>query len=470
MSNQQLILSDKYKEFIRHETPVEMLEGVTAAGKTTVGIFKFMLKVAESGKKYHIIAAKDIGTAEKNIINKDLGIIDNFGILTEYNGNGTKDEKIPHIFYHTTKGDRVVYIMGYGDKKKWQKALGGQYGCLYIDEINTADINFVREAVMRADYTMGTLNPDDPSLPVYKEYINCCRPLEKYKNDAPKEINELLTEPYKPGWTHWFFNFSDNLGLTPEKIEQIKLNVPEGTKLWKNKILGLRGRATGLVFSNFSRRRHVVTKEYAKTIIKDRHRKDQKEWFEWFTSGLDTAYSTESPDTIAMSYMGITNLGRLFVLDEKVYNNADLENPIAPSDTVLNYIDFLERNRKEWDFAKNAFVDSADQATLTEFAKYRRAHNECMYLFNNAYKKVEIIDRINLQLGWLSYNDEKGKEPSYFVVDTCENYIHELEVYSWKEEKDNEPEDGNDHMINSTQYGWIPYRDKIGVKRDEGDR
>ena len=32
------------------------------------------------------------------------------------------------------------------------------------------------------------------------------------------------------------------------------------------------------------------------------------------------------------------------------------------------------------------------------------------------------------------------------------------------------PEDGNDHMINSTQYGWIPYRDKIGVKRNEGGR
>ena len=247
------------------------------------------------------------------------------------------------------------------------------------------------------------------------------------------------------------------------------MNVPEGTKLWKNKILGLRGRATGLVFSNFNRKKHVITKEYAKQFVKDRHRTDQKEWFEWFTAGLDTAYSTESPDTIAMSYIGITNNGRLFVLDEKVYNNASIENPIAPSDTVKNYIDFLERNRKEWGFAKNVFVDSADQATLTEFAKYKRLHNDCLYLFNNAYKKVEIIDRINLQLGWLSYND-KGKEPSYFVVDTCTNYIHELEVYSWKEDKDNEPEDGNDHMINSTQYGWIPYRDKIGVKRNEGGR
>ncbi|WFR56395.1 terminase [Anaerocolumna sp. AGMB13025] len=461
MSQEQLILSDKYKAFIKHSAPVEFLEGTTAAGKTTVGIFKFMLLVAESKKKYHIIAAKDTGTAEKNIINKDLGIVDDFGILTEYNGNGTKDEKIPHILYHTSNGDKVVYVMGYGDKKKWQKALGGQYGCLYIDEINTADIDFVREAAMRCDYMMATLNPDDPSLPVYKEYINCSRPLPEYRADAPEEINNMLSEDPKPGWVHWFFSFADNLGMTPEKIAQIKLNVPKGTKLWKNKILGLRGRATGLIFSNFDRKRHVRSKEWAKQFIqKDRH---QEEYFVIFTSGLDTSYSQESPDTIAMSFSGITNKGRYVLLDEKVYNNASLEIPIAPSDTVVNYIAFLERNRKEWGFAKNVFIDSADQATITEFMKYKRAHPECMYMFNGAYKAVEIIDRIILQLGWLSYDDEAGKEPVFYVVETCTVFISESEIYSWLEGKDNTPEDKNDHMINSTQYGWIPYRDKIGV-------
>jgi phage terminase large subunit len=461
VSQEQLILSDKYKAFIKHSAPVEFLEGTTAAGKTTVGIFKFMLLVAESKKKYHIIAAKDTGTAEKNIINKDLGIVDDFGILTEYNGNGTKDEKIPHILYHTSNGDKIVYVMGYGDKKKWQKALGGQYGCLYIDEVNTADIDFVREAAMRCDYMMATLNPDDPSLPVYKEYINCSRPLPEYKSDAPDEINNMLTEEPKPGWVHWFFSFSHNLGLSKEKIEQIKLNVPKGTKLWKNKIQGLRGRATGLVFSNFDRKRHVRSKEWAKQFIqKDRH---QEEYFIIFTSGLDTSYSQESPDTIAMSFAGITNKGRYVLLDEKVYNNASLEIPIAPSDTVVNYIAFLERNREEWGFAKNVFIDSADQATITEFAKYKRAHPECLYIFNNAYKKVEIIDRIILQLGWLAYDDEAGKEPMFYVVDTCTVFITESEVYSWLEGKDNTPEDKNDHMINSTQYGWIPYREKIGV-------
>lgn len=458
MSKENLVLSDKYKVFLRYNAPMEVLEGTTAAGKTTVGIFKFMLQVAKSPKKYHIVAAADTGTAEKNFINKDLGIIDDFGILTEYNGNGTKDEKIPHILFHTSSGDKVVYVMGYGNREKWKKALGGQYGCLYIDEANTADIEFVREAVMRADYVMMTLNPDDPNLPIYKEYINCCRPLPEYKKDAPTEINQMLIEPHKVGWTHWFFHFNHNDGLPEEKKQQIILSVPKGTKLYKNKIQGLRGRATGLVFSNFDRRVHVKSKEWAKQFIKTDRK--QEEYFEYFTAGLDTSYSQESPDTIAMTFSGITNKGKHILLDEKVYNNSELQTPIAPSDTVVNFIDFLNRNKDEWGFARNVFIDSADQATISELGKYKRK-NGCIYTFNNAYKKITNIDRINLQLGWMSYDEEHGKEPCFFVLEHCTEYINEMELYSWDEKKDNTPEDGHDHVIQSAQYGWIPYKDKI---------
>ena len=73
-----LILSSKYKDFLKNRSPVEFLEGTTFAGKTTVGIFKFMLMVAESRQKLHIISGLDTGTIEKNIINKDLGIKDIF--------------------------------------------------------------------------------------------------------------------------------------------------------------------------------------------------------------------------------------------------------------------------------------------------------------------------------------------------------------------------------------------------------
>lgn len=461
MNRERLLLSEKYKSFLRCTAPVEFLEGTTYAGKTTVGLFKFMLKVASSPKKLHIMAAADTGTAEKNLIQKEFGVTDLFGVLAEYKGNGTRELKLPHILFHTSGGDKIILIMGYGNKEKWKKALGGQYGCLFIDEINTADIEFVREASMRCDYFMGTLNPDNPSLPVYKEYINHSRPLPEYKSDAPAELNNMLTEEPKPGWVHWFFSFEHNLGASSEKIAHVKMTTPKGTKIWKNKIMGLRGRATGLVFGIFDSRKHVVTRRYAKSLIRNENDREQKECFVIFSSGLDTAYSQKSPDTIAMSFTGITNLGRCFVLEEKVYNNAEIGTPIAPSDTVVNYIAFLERCRKEWGFARNTFVDSADQATITEFEKYKRMHPGCLYMFNNAYKKVQIIDRINLQLGWMAFDDKAGKEPVFFIVEGCSNYTGELETYSWDETKDNVPEDGHDHLINSVQYGWIPYRDKI---------
>lgn len=453
MSTERLVLSDKYKAFLRCNAPAEFLEGTTAAGKTTVGLFKFMLKVAESPKKLHILAADDTGAAEKNIINKDLGILDDFGKLVEYKGNGSGEYKMPHILFHTSSGDKIVFVVGYGNKRKWKDALGGQYGCLYIDEINTADIDFVREASMRCDYLMATLNPDDPSLDVYKEYINCSRPLPEWEAETPQEIKDELKEEPKPRWVHWFFSFDDNAGLPEEKKQRIIQNTPKGTKIWKNKILGLRGKATGLVFPNFDRKKHVVTAAWVHAEVAAGRIRWKK-----FTCGLDTAYSSKSPDTISMIFQGITEDRRLLTLAEKVYNNANLEIPIAPSDTAVKLVEFLERCRKEWGFAKDIYVDNADQATITELKKYKRLKG-CMYNFWDAYKKLEILDRIKLQLGWI-------QQGCYLVVDECPEHLAELEKYSWDEDKD-KPEDRNDHTINANQYSWIPYRNLIGFEEEE---
>lgn len=450
----ELILSDKYKTFLRTDVPVEFLEGTTYAGKTTVGAIKFLLKVAKNPKKQHVISGLDTGTIEKNVLNKDLGVLDIFNGLVEYNPNGKGSESMPHLVFKTPTGNKIIYILGYDNKARWKKALGGQYGCLYIDEVNVADMEYVREASMRCDYLMATLNPDNPELPIYKEYINHARPLPQYANDGPPELLGMLNEPPKEGWVWWYFSFDHNAGLPEEKKKQIISNVPVGTKIYKNKILGLRGKTSGLVFNNFDRKRHLIREEDAKALIKTT--KLQKEHFEKFSAGLDTAYSSQSPDTIAMTYIGITNLGRCILLEEKIYNNSELSEPIAPSDTVVNYIAFLDRCRNKWGATRDAFIDSADQATITEFKKYKRK-NGCLYNFNPAWKQMKIVDRINLQLGWFA-------KDRFFVVDTCKAYTTELESYSWKEDKDLEPEDANDHLINSAQYAWIPYTPKIGGK------
>ena len=166
-----------------------------------------------------------------------------------------------------------------------------------------------------------------------------------------------------------------------------------------------------------------------------------------------------------MSFAGITNRGRYVLLNERVYNNAEIGVPLAPSDIAKRYHDFLERNREDWGLARNVFIDSADAATITELQKFKREHPQCLYIFNPAWKKMKIVDRIVLQLGWMNFNKEKGIKPDFYIVDDCSTYKSELNKYSWLEDKDQEPEDGNDHMVNSVQYSWLPYSDQIGVKR-----
>ncbi len=353
---------------------------------------------------------------------------------------------------------------------------------------------------MRCDYLMATFNPDDPNLDIYKEYINCSRPLPEWEEETPKEIKDELREEPKPGWVHWFFSFKDNAGLPKEKLDKIIQNTPKGTKIWKNKIEGLRGKATGLIFPNFDRKKHVVSAERVRQQVKSGKMKFKK-----FTAGLDTSYSSKSPDTIAMTFQGITEDRRLITLEEKVYNNAKLEVPLAPSDTAVKFIAFLEQCRKDWGFARDVFIDNADQeekvynnaklevplapsdtavkfiafleqcrkdwgfardvfidnadqATITELNKYKRLKG-CLYSFYDSYKKVTILDRINLQIGWI-------QQECYLVVDTCTEHLAELDSYSWKEDKD-EPEDGHDHTINSQQYAWIPYRHLIGFEEEK---
>ena len=441
-------LSRKYKDFLRTNAEAEFLEGTTAAGKTTVGIVKFMLKVAQNPKKLHIISGLDLGTIEKNIISKDLGILEVFGEHVEYNSNGKGDITLPHIRYVPAKGvEKIILVLGYDNKKRWQKALGGQYGCLYIDEINIADMDYVREAGMRCDYLMATLNPDDPNLPVYKEYVNCSRPLEKYRADTPKQILDYLKEPAKKGWVHWFFSMDDNLGLSDEKKQKIISSVAPGTKQYKNKIQGHRGKATGLIFNLEDK--NIITEKQAKGLS-----------FVMFSVGVDTSYSRNSDDTFAFIFAGITADKKLVQLAEEVYNNAKLTKPLAPSDLPPMIVDFAARNKDKWGFARDIFIDSADQATITECEKYKRS-NGCIFNFLPAWKKMKIIDRLNLQSGWMARGD-------FLILDCCTNSINEYNTYSWKDDK-HEAEDANDHTINANQYAFLPFVNKIG-EQDENRR
>ncbi|QIB68256.1 terminase [Aminipila butyrica] len=432
-------LSQKYIDFINtvDNVDADFLEGTTASGKTTVGAgVKFMRMVSRSKKKLHIIASKTTGTAEKNILQQDNGILDIHRGKAKYYGNGDKDYKIPHLKFE----GKVIFILGYDNKDKWELVLGSQYGCVYMDEINTANIDFVREMSTRNDYLLATLNPDDPSLPVYKEFINRSRPYKKYEGDVPDEIMQELIEEPVPKWRYWFFTFRDNLSLTEEAIKKKIQSAPPGTKLYKNKIQGLRGRATGLIFN--LRKENIITHKQASDLK-----------FKLYSCGVDTSYSRNSDDTFSLVFGGVTIDKKWVTLAEEVYNNKDRAIPLTPSDIPPLLIKFLEKCRADFGFGKNVFIDSADSGTILECQKYKRAHGS-PYVFQGAWKKTVNIDRINLQGGWMAHDD-------FLIVEDCKECIRELNLYSWKDDKD-EPEDRNDHTVNATQYAWLPFKDKIG--------
>lgn len=433
----QFPLSEKYIDFLSTVDNVraDILEGTTASGKTTVGAVKFMRMVSRSNKKLHLIAARSVGIAEKNIIQQDNGIVSIFP-NARYYGNGTKDYRIPHIKFE----GKIIFVIGYDSKEKWQMVLGSQFGCIFIDEINIAHMDLVREVSTRNEYMLATLNPDDPALPIYKEFINRSRPYKKYENDIPISIKRELVEKPVVGWKYWFFTFNDNASLTEEDIERKKASAPPGTKLYKNKIQGIRCRAEGLVFSNFTAK-HIISMDVAK-----------KKNFRRIVLGIDTSYSQKSADTIAMMLVGIGEDRRLYILDERIFNNAERQEPLAPSDVVREIVEYADFCRTRWDNFRDIYIDSADQATITETIKYKRQFGS-IYNFIPAYKKTKILDRVNMQLGWIATFN-------FFVVNNCKEYIHELETYSWAE--NGIPEDGHDHCINAVQYGFLPYVGEIG--------
>ena len=399
-----------------------------------------MLKVAESKLKYHVIAAQDVGIAEKNLVNSERGVIAEWSLLATYYPNGKDKIRLPHIYFETPNGIKIIYIAGYGDESKWKKVLGSQFGCVYIDEVNICAIEFLREITHRCKYMMTTSNPDTPDLPVYKEFINRSRPLKQYEKDYPKELLNELNEPCVDGWVHWYFTFYDNASLTEEDIQEKISAVPVGTKMYKNKILGLRGRATGLIFN--LKPEHIVTREWAK-----------KQKYMYFSIGVDTSYSKQTHDKLSFVAIGITKERKCVVLKNESFNNKDNTQPFAPSDVIPLINAFAERLKNEYGFARTVYIDSADQGTITEAQKYK-LKTGCIYDFAGAWKKTKIVTRIQLQQSWMQTGN-------FLVVgEDCPDYVGELNKYSWDEK--NQPEDGHDHDINACQYAWLPFKKMIG--------
>lgn len=431
---------------------LEVLEGTTFSGKSFIQQIKFGLWVAMSKYKFHVIACKT-GSKAEEMIQDENGFLKIFPSAI-YRRYGSKEIRAPHIEFM----GKIILLVGYGNSVEWEKVRGKNgIGMVLIDELNLCDPDFAKELIGRANnFAMASLNPDDPRKPCYEMYINRCRPYKKYEADVPREIMAELNKcaPQK-GFFYWFMSFADNPAATPEIIEGRKAKFVPGSKQFKNMILGLRGRCAGLVFPMFKDSNIVSARDIKKKV-------ENGEIVPlYYTCGVDTAYSSKSEDATVFTYQMITADRKVIILDEAYFNNKNLENPLAPSDTVPNLIAFLKKNQREWGFCNGGvWIDSADKATAMEVEKYQRSNWDCPYRFNDAAKQTKIIDRIKMMQSWIYTG-------YYLVCDHCKEHLFELSAYSWDEGKIETPEDRNDHTINSSQYGWLPYKWELGATKYE---
>lgn len=444
-----MILSKKQKAFLKHKAPVECLEGQTYGGKTTIGAIKFILRVMASKKTQHCICGLDTGVIEKNIINKENGIVDFFENEVEYFGNGNVQYNLPHLEVKSDKGIKIVFLFGYADQTRWKKALGGQFGCSMIDEVNTADMDLVREVAMRSDYLLMTLNPDDPNLQIYKDYINHCRPLPEWEHDIPSEMmQQLMSQPAKKGWVHWFFRMDDNPTLTPDKKAKIIANVPEGTKTWKSKILGLRGRSEGLVYEEFNESKVIP---YDRVL--DGSMWLPNEMVQRVICGLDSGLNN---DATALITILLTTAGRLLVLPSfyylpKIGSNSNSQQAI----NIAHWLDFwLPRFGINITNAVEIYGDSAaiTQDLIYELnlkTPYRASKVEKKDILKDTQRVKSIIAKDDyfyiINAGYL--NPLKPQE----LLGQTDMFIVELNNKVWDVRK-NQPEDGNDHCIDAFKY------------------
>ena len=457
-----LKLSKKAKHFIKHTlkgvkngtTKLITLEGTTQASKTTDVGFVSIPLMMQSEQKYHFIAGVDVSAIEKNYINDDkVGILAMYDNV-KYYGRGDKDDKKPHLKIYMPDGSyKVCRIFAFGKSDDWRNFRTGTYGVTILDEADQADPHALTEAMLRGtDVRILTLNPNAPDLPVYNK-INHCRPLPKYIDEYPEQLlNELNLEPYD-GWEHWYFTFKDNAHLSQERIDEIKRSEEPGTRRYLSLILGLRQKPDGVCYPSFSRKNIYTEKQIYDYLEKNNDK------FIQFSAGLDTSFSGNTYDTNAMMFVGITEKGKLFILDEKIISNKKLQEEgkkiYSPHDICLAYDHFCTDCCSKWKASLDEiYIDSADAATYTQWDTTFES-NPSKFILIKAFKnRLDVNNRIIMVDGWM-------KDENYIINEKCTEHIAECSKYmwdeKWAEKGKKKPIDKDNHTIDSAAYAWIPW-------------
>ena len=447
MTLDQVILLDKSKDIIKDRTQIIFSEGTTNSGKSFIIGIAFLLRIMETPKEQtqFFLGGKSLPVLEKMYMQNPDSFYNIFKSICTYTNAGQGGAKIV-INMQGAKPDKIIYLAGYDNKKRWSDILGLTIYGFNIEEINIADNDFISELFIRVfrngGFLYATSNGGDPDIPVYANHLNKCRPSSKYEHQVPKEtMIELERSEPSPDYVYYFFNFDDNPTMSIEDREKLIANTPKDSYQWMTKILGIRGIREGVIYADYmTRHKNIIS-------IDDVFGEHPKYGVEIMTIGIDVGGTDHTVFTLNVFTTGYREH---IVVDYMKLNNANHD------DIWTAFNKWIQPYYEKYSmYIKGAFIDNAAKIMRLTMDSRMKLH---LGLRCYGHKKYLIKDRVDAGITQL----DQGKLLFTELTEDC--YVAFTKAtYTNKSKTDIRAFSNHTHkdIVDSIEYGQAPYTTQI---------
>lgn len=371
---------------IRTENPkILICSGAKRAGKTFVLNFAFLGHIAKfEGQGLSFI----IGGATQASIRRN--ILDD---MEQILGKELKLDKSNAVKIFGNK----VYCFDGANADAWKKARGFTSAGALLNEATALHDTFIKEVISRCSYRDSRVfmdtNPENPAHTVKTDYID--------KDGQKLDSGRINIRAFH-------FTLYDNDKLDPEYVESIVKATPSGMFTDRD-IFGCWVAAEGVVYKDFNKDIHYITKEKLKQV-------NMVSYF----AGVDWGYEHYG----AIVLIGKDDKGNCYLIEEYAAQHEEIE----------YWVDIAKGIKARYG---NIFF-YCDSARPEHVYRFRHEGLRARYADKAVLSGIEVV--------------AKGfKQKKLYIVDTVERFKEEIYMYVWNE-KTGEPVKQLDDVLDALRY------------------
>ena len=221
---------------------MNVAEGAVRSGKTVDNIFVFAHLLETTPDRLHLATGATGGTAKVT-----LGDCGGFGLEAIFRGRSRwhSYKGCDAMTVSTPTGEKTVLFIGGKNADAYKHIRGLSIGMWLATEINLHHPTFIREAFSRQlaaseRRIFWDLNPDTPTAPIYRDYLDRYAAMTTSGQLSPHFFN------------HERFTIFDNAAISPERLSEIIAQYEPGSLWYRRDIEGQRCAAEGMIYTRYA--------------------------------------------------------------------------------------------------------------------------------------------------------------------------------------------------------------------------